>query len=154
MPKGRYTAVVDALLGVGLSREVNGVYAELLKELNGLPGAKVAVDIPSGICSATGKVLGCAFRADLTVAFQCEKLGTVLYPGREYAGKVISAEIGIDTSFFEGIPEISYTLEKSDLSKRLPVRKADSHKGTYGKVLMITGSKGMAGAAYLSAKAA
>ena len=154
LPKGRYTAVVDALLGVGLSREVNGVYAELLKELNGLPGAKVAVDIPSGICSATGKVLGCAFRADLTVAFQCEKLGTVLYPGREYAGKVISAEIGIDTSFFEGIPEISYTLEKSDLSKRLPVRKADSHKGTYGKVLMITGSKGMAGAAYLSAKAA
>lgn len=154
LPEGRYTAVVVALLGVGLSRDVSGAYAELLKKLNELPGAKVAVDIPSGICSATGRVLGCAFRADLTVAFQCEKLGTVLYPGREYAGKVIPAEIGIDTSFYETIPDICYTLEKSDLSRRLPMRKPDSHKGTYGKVLMITGSRGMAGAAYLSAKAA
>lgn len=154
MTEAACTVVVDALFGVGLSREVSGSYAELLEKLNTLPCAKVAVDIPSGICAATGKVLGCAFRADLTVSFQCEKLGTVLSPGREYAGKVIAAEIGIDTAFYEEIPEISYTLEKSDLPKRLPVRKADSHKGTYGKVLMITGSKGMAGAAYLSAKAA
>lgn len=149
-----YSAVVDALFGVGLSREVSGTYAELLRKLNALPCAKVAVDIPSGICAATGKVLGCAFRADLTVAFQCEKLGTVLFPGKEYAGNVITAEIGIDTDFYENETGVSYTLEKNDLPGRLPVRKADSHKGTYGKVLMITGSRGMAGAAYLSAKAA
>lgn len=154
VPDEDYTVVVDALFGVGLSREVSGSYAKLLQELNTLPCAKVAVDIPSGICAAEGKVLGTAFRADLTVAFQCEKLGTVLSPGREYAGKVITAEIGIDTDFYEEIPKISYTLEKDDLPKRLPARKDDSHKGTYGKVLMITGSKGMAGAAYLSAKAA
>ncbi len=154
VPEESYSVVVDALFGVGLSREISGAYAELVEKLNTLPCAKVAVDIPSGICAATGKMLGSAFRADLTVSFQCEKLGTVLFPGREYAGKVITAEIGIDTSFYEDITEIGYTLEKSDLPKRLPVRKADSHKGTYGKVLMITGSKGMAGAAYLSAKAA
>lgn len=154
VPEKPYSVVVDALFGVGLSREVSGSHAELLQELNALSCAKAAVDIPSGICAATGRVLGCAFRADLTVAFQCEKLGTVLFPGREYAGKVITAEIGIDTAFYDEIPEICYTLEKSDLPKGLPVRKADSHKGTYGKVLMITGSKGMAGAAYLSAKAA
>ena len=154
LPKGEYTAVVDALFGVGLSREVGGVYAELLEKLNAMPCAKVSVDIPSGICAASGAVLGCAFRADLTVAFQCEKLGTALFPGRDYAGKVITADIGIDTSFFEGRADIAYTLEKSDLPARLPVRRADSHKGTYGKVLMITGSRGMAGAAYLSARAA
>lgn len=154
LPKGQYTAVVDALFGVGLSREVGGAYRRLIEELNALPCAKAAVDIPSGICAASGAVLGCAFRADLTVAFQCEKLGTALFPGRDYAGKVVIAEIGIDTSFYEGITDIRYTLEKSDLPKRLPVRRADSHKGTYGKVLMVTGSRGMAGAAYLSAKAA
>lgn len=153
-PVQEYTVVIDAVFGVGLSREVRGAYAEVLEQMNGLGGRKVAVDIPSGICSATGKVLGCAFRADLTVSFQCEKLGTVLFPGREYAGKVTPADIGIDTVFYKEEKEIYYTLEREDLAERLPVRKANSHKGTYGKVLMITGSKGMAGAAYLSAKAA
>lgn len=152
--EGPYTALVDAVFGVGLSREVSGPYADLLKEMNALDCAKVAVDIPSGICSATGNVLGCAFCAELTVAFQCEKLGTVLSPGREYAGKVQAVDIGIDTAFYREHPEICYTLEKRDLPGLLPVRRNNSHKGTYGKVLMITGSKGMAGAAYLSAKAA
>lgn len=154
IPNEFYTAVVDAVFGVGLSREVNGDYAVLLEKMNGLSCAKVAVDIPSGICSATGKVLGCAFCADLTVAFQCEKLGTVLSPGREYAGKVRAVDIGIDTAFYKEQEEICFTLEKKDLPDLLPVRKENSHKGTYGKILMITGSRGMAGAAYLSAKAA
>lgn len=154
IPDEPYTVAVDAVFGVGLSREVSGSYAALLERMNKLQCAKVAVDIPSGICSATGNVLGCAFRADLTVAFQCEKLGTVLSPGREYAGKVRTVDIGIDTAFYKEIKEICYTLEKEDLPRLLPVRKENSHKGTYGKVLMVTGSRGMAGAAYLSAKAA
>lgn len=154
IPAKDYTVVIDAVFGVGLSREVSGSFAVLLDEMNAVSGTKVAVDIPSGICSATGKVLGTAFRAEITVSFQCEKLGTVLFPGKEYAGKVVTVDIGIDTSFYKEEREICYTLEPEDLGKRLPVRKADSHKGSYGKVLMITGSKGMAGAAYLSAKAA
>ncbi len=149
-----YTVVVDAVFGVGLSREIGGSYAGLLEKMNALRCVKVAVDIPSGICSATGKVLGCAFYADFTVAFQCEKLGTVLSPGREYAGKVRAVDIGIDTAFYRENKDICFTLEKKDLPLLLPVRKENSHKGTYGKVLMITGSQGMAGAAYLSAKAA
>lgn len=154
IPDESYTVVVDAVFGVGLSREVSGGYAALLKKMNGLSCTKVAVDIPSGICSATGKVLGCAFCADLTVAFQCEKLGTVFSPGREYAGRVRAVDIGIDTAFYQECKEICFTLEKKDLPALLPVRKENSHKGTYGKVLMVTGSRGMAGAAYLSAKAA
>ena len=100
------------------------------------------------------QVLGTAFNADLTVSFACEKLGTVLFPGSDYAGEVIPVEIGIGTKLFEENPEVCYTLEKSDLSKFLPDRKKNSHKGSYGKILMITGSKGMSGAAYLSARAA
>lgn len=158
LPEDEYTVVVDAVFGVGLSREISGHYADVIGWMNALPGKKVAVDIPSGISSYTGQILGTAFRADLTVTFQCEKLGTVFFPGKEYAGKVIPAEIGIDTGFFKenytGTPGICYTLDLEDIPERLPMRKENSHKGTYGRVLMITGSKGMAGAAYLSAKAA
>lgn len=153
-PADEYTVIIDAVFGVGLSREISGHYADVIGWMNALSGRKVAVDIPSGISSYSGQILGTAFRAELTVSFQCEKLGTVLFPGKEYAGKVVAADIGIDTRFFEGKQEICYTLDLEDIPKRLPVRKADSHKGTFGKVLMITGSKGMAGAAYLSAKAA
>lgn len=154
LPEREYTVVLDAVFGVGLNREIEGHYRMLLEELNVKPGRKAAVDIPSGICSASGRVLGAAFRAELTVTFQCEKVGTVLFPGREYAGKVILADIGIETGFMKDIPEICYTLEREDLPELLPGRKANSHKGSYGKVLMITGSEGMAGAAYLSARAA
>lgn len=154
LPEDEYTVIIDAVFGVGLSREVSGHYAEDIERMNAMPGRKVAVDIPSGISSYTGQKLGTAFRAELTVSFQCEKLGTVLFPGKEYAGNVIAADIGIDTAFFEGNQDICYTLDTEDLPKRLPKRKANSHKGSYGKVLMITGSRGMAGAAYLSAKAA
>lgn len=153
LPEEEYTVVLDAIFGVGLNREVNGHYHELIERLNEMPGRKAAVDIPSGISSADGCVLGIAFHADLTVSFQCEKLGTVFFPGKEYAGKVVYVDIGIDTSFMEHVQEVCYTLEQKDIPKLLPKRKANSHKGSYGRVLMITGSEGMAGAAYLSAKA-
>ncbi|MRM88031.1 NAD(P)H-hydrate dehydratase [Faecalicatena contorta] len=149
-----YTVIVDAVFGVGLNREVSGAYAANIKKMNALPGQKVAIDIPSGICSATGKVLGTAFSADLTVTFECEKLGCVLHPGCQYAGKTVAVSIGISRKLFEKEPGVCYTFEKSDLPELIPPRRPNSHKGTYGKILMITGSRGMSGAAYLSAKAA
>lgn len=154
LPREEYTVVIDAIFGVGLSREVSGHYAKLIQQLNQMTGTKIAIDIPSGICSGTGKVLGCAFRADMTVTFQCEKLGMMWFPGAEYSGEILVAEIGIDTGIFCDNQEISYKLDSRDLPGMLPVRIKNSHKGTYGKLLMITGSKGMAGAAFLSAKAA
>lgn len=149
-----YTSVVDAVFGVGLNRDITGNYQETIEKMNSLPGQKIAVDIPSGICSATGKVLGVSFSADLTVTFGCEKLGCILYPGHMYAGKRITIDIGISRKPFRKEPSVCYTFDKQDLPELIPARKPNSHKGTYGKVLMITGSKGMSGAAYLSAKAA
>lgn len=148
-----YTAVIDAVFGVGLSRNVEGDYAGLIERMNRIPGTKIAVDISSGISSDNGNVLGVAFRADFTITFAYEKLGTVLWPGNEYAGKVITKEIGIDErSFLERKPAVA-ALEDCDLAG-LPVRKNHSNKGTYGKLLVIAGSAGMSGAAYLSARAA
>lgn len=153
-PEEEYTVMIDAVFGVGLSREVTGHYAEVIGWMNSQNAFKAAADIPSGICSSTGRVLGTAFRADLTVAIACEKLGCALYPGKSYAGKTVVVPIGIDTEMFADDPSVCFTWEKEELGSLLPERPADSHKGTYGKVLMITGSSGMAGAAYLSARAA
>ncbi len=152
-PKEEYTTIIDAVFGVGLNRKITGIYEEVMKWMNVQSCTKVAVDIPSGICSATGCILGIALRADLTITFGYEKLGMAMYPGADFVGKCVVVDIGIDPNFLND-KEVVYTLEKQDLKRMIPKRKAQSHKGSYGKVLMITGSKGMSGAAYLSAKAA
>lgn len=154
IPKEKtYTAVLDAVFGVGLSRSIEGKYADIIEQMNVLLGVKVAIDVPSGISADSGAVLGAAFRADLTVTFAFEKLGILLWPGNEYVGEVSVKNIGIDErSFRERRPAVA-ALEDCDL-KRLPVHASHSNKGTFGKLLVIAGSVGMSGAAYLSAKAA
>lgn len=149
-----YSIIVDAIFGVGLSRCVEGNYKYLIDSLNQSKAEKVAVDIPSGICADNGCVLGTAFRADLTVTFQAEKLGLMLDPGREYAGKVCAADIGICTQMWRENVEVAYTKEENEYVSMLPVRKQDSNKGTYGKLLVIAGSRGMSGAAYFNAGSA
>ena len=147
-----YDIIVDAIFGVGLSRSVEGIYAEAVEWMNAAGGFKLALDIPSGICSDTGRVLGCAFRADATVTFGFCKRGLVLYPGAEYAGEVRTVNIGIgEESLLGQIPGM-YTLEKGTV--RLPRRNPAGNKGTFGKALLVAGSNGMAGAAILSARAA
>lgn len=154
IPKQEYDVIVDAVFGVGLSRDVTGKYAQIIEQMNQLDGVKVAVDIPSGIHAASGKVLGTAFRADYTVSMQCEKLGTVLSPGRNYAGVVMPVPIGIDERPLGNSKEMCFTLEPEDLDRLLPKRSVDTHKGNCGRILVIAGSEGMSGAAYLCAMAA
>lgn len=146
-----YSIIIDALFGVGLSREVSGKYFELIERMNACPGHKAAVDIPSGISADTGAVLGTAFKADITVTFQAQKMGLFLYPGREYAGEVIAADIGISEEIFAKDHRTACLPEPAEYQRMLPGRKPDSNKGTFGKVLMISGSRGMSGAAYLNA---
>lgn len=153
-PCGEYTVIIDAVFGVGLCREISGKYGQIIQWMNQQKCRKIAVDIPSGICSRTGRILGTAFRADLTVSMACEKIGLRLSPGREYAGEVTAVPIGISTALFENNPEVAYTCGKEDLPDLLPKRGENTNKGDFGKVLMITGSRGMAGASVLAAAAA
>ena len=146
-----YTTIVDAIFGVGLGRVIEGRYRELIQAMNDADARKIAVDIPSGIHGDTGQVMGIAFRADLTVTFACIKRGLCLYPGRTYAGQVLTAEIGIYAP--EGESSDAWYLEPEDL-KSLPVRTPDGNKGTFGKVLAVAGSAGMCGAAFFAAGAA
>ena len=159
--KGKHCCVIiDAVFGVGLGRPVEGNYKRCLDDLNQIREQEhtfcVAVDIPSGIHADTGAVMGTALKADVTVTFGWEKMGTALYPGRSYAGKVLVKDIGFPEMALEGEeeeggrPERAFAYEKKDLC-HIPERKADSNKGTFGKVLIAAGSAGMCGAAYLSA---
>ena len=145
-----YTTIGDAIFGVGLDREVGGGYKEKIKEINQADAKVVAVDIPSGIDSATGKVLGCAVCADWTVSFAYEKLGTAFYEGAEYAGNVRVADIGIVKMPEICFPISTYTFEEKDLKEKL-FRRESGNKGTFGKVLLIAGNEMTSGAALLSA---
>ena len=143
---GRCGLVIDGIFGVGLSREVEGEYREILEKISSMEVPVVAVDIPSGIHSTTGQVMGAAVKAAVTVTFGWEKLGSVLYPGREYCGRVVIEDIGFPPVSFQKAGPSAWTYEKEDLSG-LPLRSPGGNKGTFGKVLLIAGSKGMSGAA-------
>lgn len=149
-----YSVIIDAVFGVGLSRKVEGRYRQVIEQMNRMRGTKFAVDIPSGLSATTGCILGCAFKADYTVTFQLKKIGLELSQGRTMAGRVIVPEIGISTDSICEDQEIVRTAGKDIYRKMLPDRPEDSNKGTYGRLLVIAGSKGMAGAAYLNAHAA
>ena len=153
LPEKNYHIYVDAIFGVGLKREVGGVHKEVIDTLNEREGYKIAVDVPSGVDASTGQVAGTAFVANLTVTFGLGKVGLVLYPGADMAGEVVVKDIGFPKRAVEMVCPSVVTFEKDDL-RLLPLRKARSNKGTYGRVLLIAGSVNMAGAAYLCALAA
>lgn len=150
--------LVDGLFGIGLLSEVRKPYDELIEKVNrwrkANPDRQVwAVDIPSGLSADTGQVLGCTIQADFTVTFGFNKRGMLLYPGRDLAGKCFVEDIGfLLKALQENEPEgFSYDVQDFE---QLPERKNDSNKGTYGKILIIAGSKNMSGAAYFAGQAA
>lgn len=150
--KGEYTVIIDAVFGVGLSRPVRGIFAETVEQINRSGSKVLAIDIPSGVDSDTGEILGTAVRADLTVTFAYRKPGHLLYPGAALAGTVVVKKIGIYAREAED-RETIYCLEERDL-KRLPGRDPAGNKGTFRKVLVIAGCGTICGAAALSARAA
>lgn len=152
-PTKEYTILVDALFGVGLSREVTGVYAEAVERFNHMNGYKLALDVPSGLDADTGRVLGCAVRVDKTVTFGFGKRGLVMYPGCEYAGEMVTTDIGISENSFFGEPPAMFYYDEP-VKELLPKRVAYGNKGSFGKVLLVAGSLNMAGAAVLAARAA
>ena len=143
--------IIDAMLGIGLSRDVSGRYADMIQWVNhsGLP--VLAVDIPSGIDADNGKVRGCAVRAVRTVTFAALKYGHILFPGTEYCGMVTTAQIGISP---ENVHPQCFLPDPEDIAALLPRRPRRSNKGTFGKALILAGHSGMAGASILSGSGA
>ena len=137
--------IVDAIFGIGFNRAPDEKTAEIIRKMNSADCVRIAVDIPSGVQADSGRVLGPAVNADLTVTFIALKPCFVLPFGSDYCGEVVVADIGappVGHSFL--------TTEKPLFKKR----RHNSHKGTFGTGLMLCGSYGMAGAAVLAARAA
>jgi hydroxyethylthiazole kinase-like uncharacterized protein yjeF len=145
--------IVDALLGTGLNKEVRMPLAAIINKINKLSLPVVSIDIPSGISSDTGRIMGCAVKAQVTVTFGLSKRGHYLYPGAEYSGKLYVEDIGFPKKL-SASEKLKVNLpQKEDIISLLPERPKYSHKGTYGHVLLIAGSKGKTGAALMAAKA-
>ncbi len=147
-----FKVVIDGIFGIGLSRQITGDIYKEIEKINAAGLRTVSVDIPSGVGADDGRIFGIAVRADVTVTFGSIKTGCLLYPGAEYAGKVVIWDIGTNNSMLSVPPTTFYYDEDPRLL--LPARKANSNKGTYGRVLIAAGSSNMAGAAYLAAAAA
>ena len=146
-----FPAVVDALFGIGFAGAPRGKAAEWIQAVNTSGAAVVSVDVPSGIEADTGRAEGPAVRADVTVTMQALKPGLLLPPGAGYAGRVVTAEIGIRTDPLTPEGTRMQVLEKSDLRDLLPPRNPWGNKGDFGKIFIAAGSCGMAGASYLAA---
>jgi NAD(P)H-hydrate epimerase len=144
--------VIDALLGMGVTRPVTGTLAEIVALVNQSRAARsyqvLSIDMPTGISSDTGAILEAAIYANITVATGLPKRGLLLYPGRVFAGQIMVAEIGIPPDDLENI--MSKTISREQASKLLPPRPDDAHKGTFGKVLVVAGSLKYPGAAVLA----
>ena len=148
--------IVDAMFGTGLARAVEGRAAAAIEAINSARSPDVsvlAVDLPSGIDSDTGGVLGCAVRADTTVTLSLPKLGIALEPGRSHAGRVRVARIGIADEA-PGVALAAELFTPRGAGRALPERPPDGHKGRFGHVLIAAGSEGKTGAAALAAVAA
>jgi len=148
--------IVDAIFGTGLGKEITGPLAQTIELVNRKTSDEpvIAVDIPSGISSDTGKVMGKAIRADYTVTFGLAKPGHFLHPGAAHTGGLTVADIGFPARLLAHEDLKLELIEKEDVARLIPERPVYSHKGTYGHVLLVAGSRGKTGAALLAARAA
>jgi len=146
--------VIDAIFGTGLAKPLDGLYAAAVEDINKSPAFKVAVDIPSGLSSDTFETIGPSIKADLTVALAAPKIAHIFPPAAERVGELVVAPIGIPPALFED-PALKLELvEEATVRPFFRKRKRDTHKGTYGHLLVIAGSLGKSGAAALAGRAA
>jgi len=145
--------IVDALLGTGLSGPVRGLLAEVVEAVNAARNRSrvLAVDIPSGLASDTGELIGPAIEADLTVTFTATKLGHIFPPACTRIGRLIVAHIGSPPELYEDNPDLFLNLITAHQFSRFPFRRArTAHKGDFGHVLVVGGSRGKSGAAAMA----
>jgi len=145
--------IVDGLLGIGLSKELDKDWQALIHAINQSPAARVAIDIPSGLNANTGVPQPCAVNANLTVTFIGIKTGQYLADGPDYCGELVFYDLGVSSRITEDLTPTLTVLERDNI--KLPEkRKRNSHKNKFGHLLIVGGDNGMAGAASLAALAA
>ena len=145
---------VDAIFGIGLNADVRGFYKEVIALLNGSEKPIFSVDIPSGLNADTGEICGVAIRAAATATFAFAKAGHILFPGNQHTGDLEVIDIGIPDFIARDEDPKLFLMESKDIAPLFAPRKFESHKGSFGHLLVIAGSPGKTGAAALCANAA
>ena len=146
--------LVDAIFGIGLNSDVRGDAMTAIQWMNEAPAPIVAADIPSGVETDTGRVLGCAVEAAVTVTFTLPKLGHYVGKGGLHTGKLLVHSIGIPEDLVDGLAVEANAVDAELVKSWLPARPADGHKGTFGKCYLLAGSTGYTGAPVMASRAA
>ncbi|MCQ2203084.1 MAG: NAD(P)H-hydrate dehydratase [Bacteroidales bacterium] len=151
-----YPIIVDALLGTGLSRKVEGIIAEAIDRINSSDTTIISIDLPSGMgCEETLTCLDDMpiVKADFTIGFQQPKLAFMMPEAHQYVGEWTVTDIGIDSTAIAENSTDMFLIEQSDIASMIKCRNRFAHKGSIGRSIIFAGSRGMMGAAQLSAKA-
>ena len=158
------SALVDALLGTGLDRNVEGILDQIMDLINESGRPVIAIDIPSGLNSDTGQIMGNAVQAAATATFGSVKPGLLCHPGSLIAGEIRLIDIGmpmpgsLPEEMIDALPQLEiprwWLATAHDINAKIPERPDESHKGTFGQILLVAGSLGMSGAAMMSARSA
>jgi NAD(P)H-hydrate epimerase len=152
---GACDVVVDALFGTGLTRPLEGGLGRLVDGVNALAVPCLAVDLPSGLDASREEIIGPVIEAAATVTFAAPKIAHVFSPAADRAGTVLVTDLGVPSLFVDDVEgDVVSLLVAGELKSALEVRAADSHKGTYGHVLVVAGSRGKSGAAVLCCRGA
>ena len=141
----QYANIVDCIFGIGLTRAVDGKYLDCIRKINASPAFVASVDIPSGIASDSGKMLGAAVEADVTISVQNMKVGHFLADGLDCTGEVGSLDVGLD-----GGPYDVLMIEEGDIAPLFPPLKRNVHKGDMGRLAVIGGCESYSGASVLA----
>ncbi len=149
---GRFTVLVDAMFGTGLTKPAHGLYLKAIEWINQQLSPVVAVDIPSGIDASTGRVLGVSVHAALTVTFAFAKVGLVSYPGAGLVGELVTVDIGVPEQVVRQTSADCLLIDAVEARSLLPIRSQDGHKGTFGHLLIVAGSMGKCGSAVMAAE--
>lgn len=146
--------IVDSLFGTGMNRPLGGVYRDLVGAANASDASVVSLDLPSGLPSDSGAIIGEAVRADVTLAMEFLKPAHLLFPSSSYCGDVAVVPIDYPEGALKRIDPFARVLTGSGARDLLPQRRPDGHKGTFGRLLVVAGSTGMSGAAILCCRGA
>jgi len=153
-PQARFDCIVDALFGTGLCRDIKGRFAEAVHWINSQNTFVIAVDIPSGLDADTGKIMACVINADITVTVICYKAGLFTNNGKDQCGTLFCEDLDIPSLAFSQVPSQINLLDKSVLKHSGLNHRHNSHKGSFGQVLIAGGHDGMLGALMLAGRSA
>jgi NAD(P)H-hydrate epimerase len=157
--KGKFPAfteddvVIDAIFGSGLTRPVEGIFAQIISEINEKAKHIVSIDIASGLFADTPSQKGAIVTPSLTITFQTPKLAFLIPENEKYVGVWVAVNIGLNREFIENTPSSNYMLTSRMVKKMIRERRKFSHKGDFGKAIILSGSMGKMGAAVLAARA-